>query len=1085
MLLIPCPWCGPRDEAEFHYGGQAHVPYPEDPAVLTDEEWARYLFFRDNPKGPFAERWSHAAGCRRWFNAVRNTATNEILAVYRAGEERPATVEPRPVAPLPRTARPARPAPEDEARPGPAGTRAAEPLQDGTGKGGVDAASVGGSPAGQPFRHPTLGRIHRDKPLAFVFDGTEYQGYRGDTLASALLANGVVKTGTSIKLGRPRGIFSAGVEEPNAVVQIEAPFPEPMLPATTVELYDGLVASSLPGQGRLSTEPDPARYDAVHAHCDLLVVGAGPAGLAAAAAVARSGARVILADDRPEPGGSLLGTGELLDWVAETGRGLEAAPEVRVLHRTTVFGHYDDNHVLAVERRTNHLGADAPAHVSRERVWRIRARRVVLATGAHERSLAFADNDRPGVMLAASARSYVNRHGVLPGRHAVVFTTNDSAYAAALDLVAAGVEVTAVVDTRSAPGPWADRTRQAGIEVLTGHAVTGTEGGERLTAVTVSPYGQTAPRREFAVDLLLVSGGWNPVAHLFSQAGGTLRHDDSLGSFVPDTCRQAVETAGGANGVLDLAGALAQGAAAGARAIEAEGYTPVVPRLPEVAPVPQSPPLHVFLVPGAAGAPRFVDLQRDVTVDDLARATGAGLRSVEHTKRYTTAGTANDQGKTSGVLSSGVVAELLGVDVSDLGTTTFRPPYAPVSFAALAGRHRGALLDPVRVTALHEWHVEHGARFEDVGQWKRPWYYPRDGEDMDTAVLRECRAAREGVAFMDASTLGKIDVQGPDAGVFLDRLYTNMMSTLKVGMIRYGVMCRADGMVFDDGTVIRLAPDRFLVTTTTGNAAAVLDWMEEWLQTEWPDLRVYCTSVTEQWATVALVGPRSREVLAQVAPTPAVDNESFPFMAWRDTVVAGIEARVCRISFSGELAYEINVSPWDAMTLWEALYEAGRPLGITPYGTEAMHVLRAEKGYPIVGQDTDGTVTPQDLGMSWVVSKKKPDFIGKRSHARADAVRPDRKHLVGLLPEDPGTLLPEGTHLVADRVLPAPPVPMLGHVTSSYRSAALGRTFALALVKGGRDRIGERLYAPVGDRVVPVTVTGPVLYDPEGARRDG
>jgi sarcosine oxidase, subunit alpha len=1081
MLLIPCPWCGPRDEAEFHYGGQAHVPYPEDPAALTAEEWARYVFFRDNPKGPFAERWSHAAGCRRWFNAVRDTSTNELLTVYRAGEERPATVEPRPVTSQPRPAQPARPAFEDEALSGPKrGSGGAAPSG-----GGGGAASISGSAAGQPFRHPTRGRIHRDAPLTFTFDGTEYQGYRGDTLASALLANGVIAAATSIRLGRPRGIFSAGVEEPNAVVQIEAPFPEPMLPATTVELYDGLVASSLPGQGRLASEPDPARYDAVHAHCDLLVVGAGPAGLAAAAAAARSGARVVLADDQPEPGGSLLGTGEHLDWVAEVARRLEAEPDVRVLWRTTVFGYYDDNHLLAVERRTNHLGAEAPEHVSRERVWRIRARRVVLATGAHERSLAFPDNDRPGVMLAASARTYVNRHGVLPGRHAVVFTTNDSAYAAALDLPGAGVDITAIVDARPEPGEWAERARAAGIEVVPCHAVTGTAGDARLAAVTVAPYGESTGQREFAADLLLVSGGWNPVAHLFSQAGGKLRYDEALGSFVPGSCRQAVEVVGSANGVLDPAAVLAQGADAGARAIEAAGYTSRAPRLPAMAAQPQTPPMHVYVVPGAPDAPRFVDLQRDVTVDDLARATGAGMRSVEHTKRYTTAGTANDQGKTSGVLAGGVVAELLGVDISALGTTTFRPPYTPVSFATLAGRDRGALHDPVRVTPLHAWHVAHGAEFENVGQWKRPRYYPQDGEDMEAAVLRECRAAREGVAFMDASTLGKIDVQGPDAAVFLDRLYTNMMSTLKAGRIRYGVMCRLDGMVFDDGTVIRVAQDRFLTTTTTGNAAAVLDWMEEWLQTEWPELRVHCTSVTEQWATVALVGPRSRQVLGALAPRLAVENDDFPFMAWRETTVAGIEARVCRISFSGELAYEINVSPWEALALWEALYEAGAPCGITPYGTETMHVLRAEKGYPIIGQDTDGTVTPQDLGMSWVVSKKKPDFIGKRSHARGDTVRPDRKHLVGLLPEEPGTLLPEGTHLVADGVLPAPPVPMLGHVTSSYRSAALGRTFALALVKGGRDRIGDRLYAPVGDRLVPVTVASPVIYDPEGARRDG
>ncbi|MFI1927726.1 sarcosine oxidase subunit delta family protein [Streptomyces sp. NPDC020377] len=1118
MLLISCPWCGPRDEAEFHYGGQAHVPYPEDSAALTDEEWARYLFFRDNPKGPFAERWSHAAGCRKWFNAVRDTSTNEVLAVYRPGEERPATTKPGPTVPV--SARPAttKPGPAVSARPaasGPAsGPGPAVPARPAfedeapSGPNGGPRAEPPARQASQPHRLATGGRIDRDNPLTFTFDGTEYQGYRGDTLASALLANGVIATATSIRLGRPRGIFSAGVEEPNAVIQIEEPFPEPMLPATTVELHDGLVATSLPGQGRLATEPDPARYDAVHAHCDLLVVGAGPAGLAAAAA-ARSGARVILADDQPEPGGSLLGTGDHLDWVEATRARLEAAPEVRVLPRTTVFGHYDDNHLIAVERRTNHLGAEAPEQVSRERVWRIRARRVVLATGAHERSLAFGDNDRPGVMLAASARTYLHRYAVLAGRQAVVFTTNDSAYAAALDLAAAGVDVVAIVDTRSEPGEWAERARSAGLVVLAGHAVTDTRGGARLTAVTVAPYGEsavqrTAPeqqaaseqqaaqgeqfaseQREFAVDLLLVSGGWNPVAHLFSQAGGKLRHDDVLGTFVPDGCRQAVEVVGSANGVFDLATALAQGAAAGARAVEAEGHPSGAPSLPAVAAAPHTPPMRVFAVPTSSGAPRFVDLQRDVTVDDLARATGAGLRSVEHTKRYTTAGTANDQGKTGGALASGIVAELLGVDISALGLPTFRPPYVPVSFAALAGRDRGALSDPIRTTAVHAWHAAHGALFENVGQWKRPWFYPRAGEDMQAAVLRECAAAREGVAFMDASTLGKIDVQGPDAAVFLDRLYTNMMSTLKVGMIRYGVMCRLDGMIFDDGTVIRLDRDRFLVTTTTGNAAAVLDWMEEWLQTEWPELRVHCTSVTEQWATVALVGPRSREVLGSLAPRLTVANDDFPFMAWRDTTVAGIDARVCRISFSGELAYEINVSPWEALALWEALYEAGAPYGITPYGTETMHVLRAEKGYPIIGQDSDGTVTPQDLGMGWAVSKKKPDFIGKRSYARADTVRGDRKHLVGLLPEDPGTFLPEGTHLVADSVLPAPPVPMLGHVTSSYRSAALGRTFALALVKGGRDRIGERLYAPVGDRLVPVTVASPVLYDPEGARRDG
>ncbi|WP_188196931.1 sarcosine oxidase subunit alpha family protein [Nonomuraea sp. SYSU D8015] len=936
------------------------------------------------------------------------------------------------------------------------------------------------------MRRENGGRIDRSRTLRFRFDGQEYTGHPGDTLASALLAGGVRQIATSVKLGRPRGVFSAGSEEPNAVVQIEEPFPEPMLPATTVELYDGLVARSLAGQGRLATEPDPARYDAVHAHCDVLVVGAGPAGLAAARAAAGAGARVILADEQPEPGGALLGSPDEVDgvpgaeWAAATAAHLEGLPDVRVLRRTTVFGYYDDNYLVAVERRTNHLGAAAPAHVARERVWRIRARQVVLATGAHERPIAFAGNDLPGVMLAGAARTYVHRYGVLPGRRAVVFTANDSAYAAALDLAEAGVEVAAIVDVRTAPGErWAARARERGIELLAGHVVTAARGDGQLSSVLVGATGDGG--RSIDADLLLVSGGWNPVVHLFSQSGGTLRYDEALGTLVPGASRQAVQPAGAAGGVFTLPGCLADGAAAGARAAgpHAGPHAAEAPRAAE--PEATNAPAY-WLVPANDYSAHFVDLQRDVTVADIHRATGAGLRSVEHVKRYTTAGTAHDQGKTSGLLTSAVVAHALGTSVAELGTTTFRAPYLPVSFAALAGRDRGALHDPVRVTALHEWHVAHGALFENVGQWKRPWYYPRPGEDMETAVLRECRAARESVAAMDASTLGKIDVIGPDAGEFLDRLYTNLMSSLKVGSVRYGVMCRPDGMVLDDGTVIRLADDHFLVTTTTGNAAMVLDWMEEWLQTEWPSLRVHCTSVTEQWATVALVGPRSREVLAGLAPGLAVSAADFPFMTWREADVAGIPARVCRISFSGELAFEINVTSWDGLRLWTAIMDTGL---VTPYGTETMHVLRAEKGYPIVGQDTDGTVTPHDLGMSWVVSKKKPDFIGKRSFTRADTSRADRKQLVGLLPEDPGFLLPEGTHLVSTATLPEPPVPMLGHVTSSYRSAALGRTFALALVKGGQGRVGERLYAPVAGTLVPVTVTSHVLYDPEGARRDG
>ncbi|HEU0241072.1 MAG TPA: 2Fe-2S iron-sulfur cluster-binding protein [Mycobacterium sp.] len=942
-------------------------------------------------------------------------------------------------------------------------------------------------------RLPDRGRIDRAVELAFTFDGKEYRGYAGDTLASALLANEVRVVATSVNYGRPRGITAAGVEESNALVQIEAPFPEPMLAATAVELYEGLVARGLAGRGELADAPDPARYDAVHLHCDVLVVGAGPSGLVAALAAGRAGARVVLVDDQPEAGGSLLGMQhELGDWVSSVVTALTSCDDVRVLQRTTALGYFDDGFVLALERRTDHLPAADRIGKARQRIWRIRAKQVIVATGAHERPVVFADNDRPGIMLAGSARTYLHRYGVLAGRKAVVFTTNDSAYETATDLADAGADVS-VVDARSEiPRYWSRECARRAIAVRAGSVVTGTSGHGRVTAAHVAPMngGALGPRTGISCDLLLVSGGWNPAVHLYSQARGRLRYDTVMGAFVPEGDLAAVRVAGSALGTSTTYGCLSDGRAAAAKALAALGMPMPDVRLPVIDHPPDEVPSVVLWAvpdPREDGEPcrQFVDLQRDATVADILRALGAGLTSVEHVKRYTTIGTAHDQGKTSGVIASGIIADALGVDIASLGTTTFRPPYISVSFAALAGRDRGEIFDPVRVTAIHPWHVAHGAVFENVGQWKRPWFYPTNGEDLESAVLRECRAAREGVALMDGSTLGKINVQGADAAEFLDRLYTNVISSLKPGFIRYAVMCGLDGMVIDDGTVARISETEFLLTTTTGNAAKVRDWMEEFAQTEWAELRVKLTSVTDHWVTVPLVGPQSRAVLGAVAPRLDVSKEAFPFMTWRDASVAGIDARVCRISFSGELAYEINVSAWDGIALWEALIEAGKRYGITPYGTETMHVLRAEKGYPIIGQDTDGTVTPQDLGMTWVVSKKKVDFIGKRSHERAENKRPDRKHLVGVLPIDPQKLLVEGAQVLSSSDVSKPPVPMLGHVTSSYRSAALGRTFALALVRAGRDRIGETLYAWHDAELVPVTVADPVLYDRDGARRDG
>ncbi|MFE7275511.1 sarcosine oxidase subunit alpha family protein [Streptomyces sp. NPDC057623] len=947
----------------------------------------------------------------------------------------------------------------------------------------------------QHFRLPQGGRVDRGTVLRFSVDGRELTGHPGDTVASAMLANGIVEVAPSLYRGRPRGIVSAGVEEPNALLQIAGSCSEGMLPATTVNLYDGLSATTLSGMGRLDPAPDPAAYDKKYLHTDVLVVGAGPAGLAAAAAAAGSGARVVLVDDQPEPGGSLLaGTETDLRWVSDVRAALDSAPEVVVLQRTTAFGSYDDNYVLAVQRRTDHLGADAPGPregVSRQRLWHIRARQVILATGAHERPLVFAGNDRPGVMLAGAVRTYLNRYGVRAGSRAVVSTTNDSAYDTVVDLHAAGVAVTAVVDARPELSHRASEVAAAtGVRVLAGSTVVGTTGDTRITGVTVRALdadgGLTGTAQSLDCDLLAVSGGWSPVVHLHSQRQGRLRWDAALVAFVPEADVRDQQVVGAARGTYTLDGCVAEGARAGALAATEAGFPVAVPTASREE--ARSDVRALWWVPGQEDDwdTHFVDLQRDVTVADVRRSTGAGMRGVEHVKRYTSLGTANDQGKTSGVNAIGVIAETLGGSLGEIGTTAYRAPYTPIAFAALAGRERGELFDPERMTSLHSWHVAHGAEFEDVGQWKRPWYFPLPGEDMDTAVARECRAAREGVAVMDASTLGKIEIWGADAGEFLNRIYTNAFKKLKPGMARYGVMCKPDGMIFDDGVTLRLDDNRYFMTTTTGGAAGVLDWLEEWLQTEWPELDVHCTSVTEQWATIAVVGPKSREVVARLAPDVDLSAEAFPFMAFRETTLAcGIPARICRISFSGELAYEINVSAWYGLSVWEQVYEAGQPHGITPYGTETMHVLRAEKGYIIVGQDTDGTVTPQDAGMSWVVSRQK-DFIGKRSYSRADTSRTDRKQLVGLLPGDRTTRLPEGTQLVAPDVsLETVPVPMLGHVTSSYHSPALGRPFALALVADGRARIGQTLLAPVGEDLVSVEVTDFVLYDPEGTRRDG
>ena len=995
-------------------------------------------------------------------------------------------------------------------------------------------------------RLPAGGYIDRSKPVTFSFDGKKYSGFAGDTLASALLANGVHLVARSFKYHRPRGIVTAGADEPNALVGVggdEAHY-APNLRATQVELYDGLVAESqsgwpslaldfssvndlfssfLPvgfyyktfmwpasawkklyepiirrsaGGGRAPLAADADRYTQVYGHCDVLVVGAGPAGLAAALAAARSGAKVFVCDEQNQMGGSLLSEREATidgqaaaDWLGQTIQELKSRTNVVLLPRTTAFGWYPHNFLGLCQRVTDHLGP-VITKLPRERMWQVRAGEVVLATGAIERPMVFPDNDRPGIMMAEAARTYLNRYGVLPGSRAVVFTACDSAYRAALELKSAGVEIAAIADVRSAPnGPWVERVREAGIKVHPSTVVSGTQGRMRVSHADLTRIagGGAAHSESLACDLLLMSAGFTPSVHLFSQSRGKLVYNDDLKAYLPGTSVERERSVGACRGIFDLGACLADGFAGGLGAAKAAGATAAAEHKFSVP--SQSLGSHGFIgaVPNGGKSRRtraWVDFQNDVTTKDIELATREGFRSIEHVKRYTATGMGTDQGKTSNMNALGIVSQTLALPVPQIGLTTFRPPYTPTTFGAFAGQSRGELFDPVRKTAIHEWARENGAVFEDVSLWKRAHYFPRSGEDMHASVRRECNAVRESVGIFDATTLGKIEVVGKDAAEFMNRMYTNAWTKLEPGRLRYGIMLREDGFIMDDGVVGRMSSDRFHVTTTTGGAARVLAFMEDYLQTEWPDLDVWLTSTTEQWAVIAVQGPNARKVLEPLVQGIDISQQAMPHMSVREGHICGVPTRLFRVSFTGELGFEVNVPAGYGRSMWEAIYAAGREFGITPYGTETMHVLRAEKGYIIVGQETDGTVAPDDVGLSWAVGKAKKDFVGKRSLARPAMSRSDRKQLVGLLTVDPKIVLEEGAQVVAD---PAEPIPMtmIGHVTSSYWSAALGRSIALALVQGGRARIGSRLSVPMPGNAVTVEVVQPIFYDPEGKRLDG
>ena len=750
---------------------------------------------------------------------------------------------------------------------------------------------------------------------------------------------------------------------------------------------------------------------------------------------------------------------------------LSRSPNVTVLPRTTAFGYYAQNFVGLVERIADHL-ADAETAAPRERLWQVRAREVVLAAGAIERPVVFPGNDRPGVMLADAARTYLHRYGVKPGSSAVVVTADDAAYRTAVELHDAGVAIAAIADLREqVAGEAADAARSAGIAVHPATGIARTEGRLRVKSVELAP--ATGGRgARIACDLVLMSGGWTPSVHLFSQSRGKLAYDDALGAFVPGTSVQRERSAGGCRGTFGLAAAIAEGRAAGA------GAPPPPPALrATTSAVSRGRTASHRRSAGKGKA--FVDFQNDVTTKDLKLAVREGFRAIEHVKRYTTTGMATDQGKTSNLNALDIVAADINQPVPAVGLTTFRVPYTPVTFGALAGTSRGELFDPVRMTPIHGWAEEQGAVFEDVGLWKRARYFPRGGEDMDAAVARECRAVRTGVGIFDASTLGKIEVVGPDAAEFLNRMYTNAWSKLAVGRCRYGLMLTEAGFVMDDGIVGRIAHDRFHVTTTTGGAPRVLHHMRTTAD-GFTDPGV-CDFDDGQWTVIAVQGRHARDVIS-----PLVGHRPRPHPIPHERArgrIAGVPGRLFRVSFTSETGYEINVPSRYGREVWEAVHDSGRAFGITPYGTEAMHVLRAEKGYIIVGQESDGTVIPSDLGLSGMVSETKPDFVGKRSLRRPDMLKPDRKQLVGLLTADPKTVLEEGAQIVADEAVARQlPAPMLGHVTSSYMSATLGRSIALAMVSGGQGRIGQQLVVAMPGRTIAVDVVAPLFYDPEGTR---
>jgi len=977
------------------------------------------------------------------------------------------------------------------------------------------------------------GLIDRDRPLSFTFDGRRFTGFEGDTLASALVANDVRLVGRSFKYHRPRGILTAGSEEPNALVTLNAGArAEPNTRATAIPLFEGLEAHSqncwpspgfdllavnqifaplfvagfyyktfmwpvafweklyeplirrAAGLGKLSTLPDPSQYDRDHGFCDLLVIGGGPAGLAAALAASRAGLRVILVDGDTRFGGRLLSERHLVDgmagadWTARTVAELASLPNVRLLSRTTLFGVYDGQQYGAIEHVADHCTASG-AGQPRQRLWKIVARRAILATGAVERPLMFGGNDRPGVMMASAVSTFVNRYAAAPGRRAVLFTTTASGWSTVFDLHAAGIDVAAVIEGRAGGSEAAREANRLGIEVVRASAfhVIGRQGVRAVALVDAA-----GRKRRLTCDLVAMAGGWNPSIGLGTNLGARPVWSETLQTFLLDAAPPGLTAAGAAAGCWALGDALRDGVTRAAEAAEALGK-PLAARAVPACSADPAAISSLWHIPGKGKA--FVDFQHDVTTGDVTLAAREGFVSVEHLKRYTTLGMATDQGKSGQVNGHALLAAKTGRTMAEVGTILSRPPFLPVSIGALVGHHRGTHLRPARQTASHGWAKLAGATFVDAGLWKRAQWYARPGEtDWLQTVNREVRMTRGGVGICDISTLGKIDLHGPDAGTLLDRLYINSFSALPVGKARYGVMLREDGFVLDDGTASRFAQDRFFVTTTTANAAKVMQHIDHARQVIWPELDVQATSVTEQWSVFSVAGPRSRQLLQAMFPDIDLSNEAFPYMAAMECRWRGRPARIFRLSFSGELAFEIAVPARHGEALVRALCEAGRPLDATPYGTEALAVMRIEKGHP-AGNELNGMTTAADLGLGRMMSGRK-DYIGRVLAGRPGLCDPARPALVGLRPRRPDQRIRGGAHLFSPHVLRIPANDE-GYVTSAAWSPMLESYVALALLSRGPDRHGEVIivHDPLRGPEIEAEICDPVFFDPEGVRVRG